>query len=720
MRQYFLAILLSLSILSNAQFTSPEFVAMNVLPYRSASSMGEGMFLVESEGKTGVVDRTGKMIFSTQFDKQSSAQKAYYPRYVGGKVVMYKNRKAGLIDNKGNVIVPFQYDDARLEGDYSTGLVTFKNFAGSAYGFVDFTGKQIVPNMFQSIQELPGFLIVKGGNMFGMMNKKGEWILQPEYSTCFVDNSGKMLVLYKADECQLFDATGKLLFKSDTNTLKMYSPSEGMISAKKGDKYGYLNTKGAWVVPAQFDYVGRFQPNGVAIVGNRKAGALHQGLIDKTGKILAPLIHKKMGYAFGSNLIEVGDTATSLMGYMDSKGKWVIKATFMNAYGFDKFGGAWVQKLDKKWVYIDVTGKELGGRTDGAQQYFGPDGFAIVQKPAGNIQIIDKTGKTIKETPFVKSFSKISEERILYQSKDNNLIGYMDLNGDTICGPIYGPGSQDFSDGMAMVQGTYWRKYGFINQQGKLVIPIAYDTISSFVDGWAIFKKNGQYGLIDKTGKEATLPRTYKWMGDQGSGVIVGKTFGIGIPGWRTYYIDATTLKEFLTVDYSVTYGFQGEYAAIQKDFGTTFYFLSRKGVLSEKIDSIDFLSTGLEGIYPTRKRFGNYGYINVKGKWVTPPNYRSALTFSNGFGRVQDLKTSKWGLVDKTGQEVVPAKYDELNVGEGGLIGYKDTFIWGVLDKTGKVLLYPQFNLLSNFSKDRAIAMPGVTYMIAKSPLLK
>jgi len=53
-------------------------------------------------------------------------------------------------------------------------------------------------------------------------------------------------------------------------------------------------------------------------------------------------------------------------------------------------------------------------------------------------------------------------------------------------------------------------------------------------------------------------------------------------------------------------------------------------------------------------------------------------------------------------------------------LIGYKDTFIWGVLDKTGKVLLYPQFNLLSNFSKDRAIAMPGVTYMIAKSPLLK
>jgi hypothetical protein len=500
----------------------------------------------------------------------------------------------------------------------------------------------------------------------------------------------------------------------------MYSSSEGLVTAKKGDKYGYLNAKGAWVIQPQFDYVGLFQSNGLAIVGNRKPGVLYQGLIDRTGKVVTPLQYKKMGSAFYSNLLVAVDTTTNLVGYLNSTGKWAIQPIYKDGNAFDAFGGAWVKGADNKWIYIDVTGKSLGGRTDGGSQYFYSDGLVIVEKPAGKIQIVDKSGKTIKETPFVKAFGNVSEGFIRYQSRDNNLIGYMDLNGDTICGPVYGVGSNDFSDGMALVQASNWRKYGFINTQGKMVIPFAYDTINSFVSGWALYKKNGQFGLIDKTGKEATLPRTYKWMGDLGSGVIVGKTFGIGTPGWRTYYIDATTLKEFLTVDYPMTYGFQGDYAIIQKDFGTTFYLMNRKGVLGEKIDSIDNLFGGSEGLYPTRKRLGNDGYINVQGKWVTPPTYKATHEFKNGFGKVQDAKTQKWGLVDKTGKEVVPPKYDELNIGEDGMIGYKERSSWGVLDKTGKVLLYPQFDFLSNFSKGRAIGKPGTTRMLAKSPLLK
>jgi len=366
--------------------------------------------------------------------------------------------------------------------------------------------------------------------------------------------------------------------------------------------------------------------------------------------------------------------------------------------------------------------------TDGSRVYFGADGFAIFEKPGGKMQIIDQNGKTVKLTPLVKAFGNISEDRIRFQSTEPsyymgrtmNLIGYMDLNGDTICAAQYGLGSQDFSDGMAMVQAAYSQQYGFINASGRLVIPIIYDTITSFMDGWALYKKNGQFGLIDKTGKEAALPRTYKWMGERSGGVIVGKTFGVGIPGWRTYYIDAATLKEFLTVDHPVTYGFKGDYAIVQKEFGTSYYLMNRKGVLSEKIDTIDNMSGGSDGMYPTLKRFGHYGYINVQGKWAIPPIYKVTMEFKNGLGRVQDLKTDKWGLVDKTGKEVSPLKFDELNLGDDGTISYQERHYWGVADKTGKVLLYPQFDFLSNFSKGRAIAKPGPSRMLVKSPLLK
>ena len=57
---------------------------------------------------------------------------------------------------------------------------------------------------------------------------------------------------------------------------------------------------------------------------------------------------------------------------------------------------------------------------------------------------------------------------------------------------------------------TYTQKgrFGYVDKNGKIVIPIQYDSAESFAHGRAIVSKRGSYGIINKRGK-AVVPLRY-------------------------------------------------------------------------------------------------------------------------------------------------------------------------------------------------------------------
>ena len=61
-------------------------------------------------------------------------------------------------------------------------------------------------------------------------------------------------------------------------------------------------------------------------------------------------------------------------------------------------------------------------------------------------------------------------------------------------------------DGLASVK--RYGKYGFIDQTGKVVIPLKYDDALYFNEGLASVKRNGKWGFIDKDGK-VMIPLKY-------------------------------------------------------------------------------------------------------------------------------------------------------------------------------------------------------------------
>ena len=68
-------------------------------------------------------------------------------------------------------------------------------------------------------------------------------------------------------------------------------------------------------------------------------------------------------------------------------------------------------------------------------------------------------------------------------------------------------------------------KWGYINSEGKEVIPPKYDTTFDFKNGIAIVKQNNYYGLIDKQENEL-LPFEYEMIEPCINGVRKAKKDG--------------------------------------------------------------------------------------------------------------------------------------------------------------------------------------------------
>jgi hypothetical protein len=101
----------------------------------------------------------------------------------------------------------------------------------------------------------------------------------------------------------------------------------------------------------------------------------------------------------------------------------------------------------------------------------------------------------------------------------------------------------------------------------------------------------------------------------------------------------------------------------------------------------------------------------------VIPAKYDSCDSFKYDYCRIRNA--GKWGIIDKSGKEIVEPKYENIVPGENDLFIFYDK-AWGIMDKTGKILVQPTYYTITPFEKERALARLGKTYTLIKSPLAK
>jgi hypothetical protein len=257
---------------------------------------------------------------------------------------------------------------------------------------------------------------------------------------------------------------------------------------------------------------------------------------------------------------------------------------------------------------------------------------------------------------------------------------------------------ESFSEGLAAVAKD--GKYGYINKSGEEVVPCIYAGVSSFSDGFAIVRNNRKVGVIDKSGKEI-LPcdydNVYRWEETfyeqlRGNIAIVDEK-GIIVPAGYDYVIQVKNADDLIAVGidkngYERVWGFMDR--ATKKEIIPCIYEIQNN-------DNWGYQCSFSEGLISVGKNF-KYGLIDKTGKQVMPFRYVKIDDFSEGLALVWTA-AEEWyrmGYIDKTGKEIIPCVYENASPFSEGLACVKKNDKYGFIDKNGKEAIPFIYNMTS------------------------
>ena len=204
-----------------------------------------------------------------------------------------------------------------------------------------------------------------------------------------------------------------------------------------------------------------------------------------------------------------------------------------------------------------------------------------------------------------------------------------------------------FSFGLAGVRKN--RKWGFIDEKGKLIIQPIYDKIQYFtVNGLCPVVKNGKSGFIDKTGKEI-IPIIYDDARSQQLDdiVIVQKN-----KRWAFFDNKGKQLSDFV----------------FDEVFSTEHYDFSKD--IFDRSQSTYFKN----GVVLVRNG-KNYEFINEKIKPAFPNNKFDSATVFDAFKNAIVKRNGKYGMIKSDGQIKVPLEYNFIEPYDSNHGNYSEYF---------------------------------------------
>ena len=222
-------------------------------------------------------------------------------------------------------------------------------------------------------------------------------------------------------------------------------------------------------------------------------------------------------------------------------------------------------------------------------------------------------------------------------------------------------------------------KHGFLDADGREVLPCFFTYISDFKDGYARTNyggsmvlrdepNGGQWGLIDTLGRE-TIPRRYYYLDTPGEGLAAFMLEQFGNYG----YVDVKG-NVAITPRFAVARPFSGGVAVVSYN-NVNYGLVDRNG---NEVSSFCYKRIGKfhDGLAPFNTNlYGmNFqgmeprcGYIDTEGREVLPAKWDDAGEFSEmrapvmRFGEnSEDFYDARWGYIATNGQLVVPFKYHE------------------------------------------------------------
>ncbi|NYR10875.1 WG repeat-containing protein [Psychrobacter sp. BI730] len=212
----------------------------------------------------------------------------------------------------------------------------------------------------------------------------------------------------------------------------------------------------------------------------------------------------------------------------------------------------------------------------------------------------------------------------------------------------YGFANGHLTNGVLIVQNTEGR-YGLLNKQGQLVVPLEYDYIVQLIDSEKMIeregdivkvKKNNKYGLINSSG-EVVLPLEYEDITSFSDKLLVVKING-------KYGLVDEKGRVVIDLKYDELGAISSNMAVAVKD--EDYKFINRCGVEEQGLGVYEYAGSFIDGLALVRKG-GKYGFINNKGQAVISIIYDFASEFNGDLALVE--KGGARHYVNKRGEKI-------------------------------------------------------------------
>jgi hypothetical protein len=275
--------------------------------------------------------------------------------------------------------------------------------------------------------------------------------------------------------------------------------------------------------------------------------------------------------------------------------------------------------------------------------------------------------------------------------KLNGKYGYIDENGTMVIEAKY-------EDAMAFIRGSavvsIKDKYGLIDKNGNEITPFQYDSIIPFSAACCIVQQNNKFGFIaNGTGKVLVDPnydRVYYYTDEL---CVVEKGQGLGIVNSEGKLMCEPVLQDLQE--------FNGP-CAIVTQYDTT--------------DQLNYLMSIVSG-----SGSGKAGLINRSGKIIIQPQYDEIFDdAAHGyyFPLIRDKNINAdtlpensplfyqglYGITDTTGKIIAVPQFDEQPVWGENFFRVRVNNKYGFADKSGKIVIPAQWEYATAFNEGKAI----------------
>jgi hypothetical protein len=381
------------------------------------------------------------------------------------------------------------------------------------------------------------------------------------------DDERPVRSIYKLARKKLADAEGGTVDRRRIpDALKSIWPRLGPWLEKHraldgAGRLGYIGADGRLAIPPVFERAWEFG-EGQAIVVRRGDPWYH--FIDPSGRVVSgPWSHAENyvdGLAAVSTFVNDRD---QLAGYVDPKGKWVVKPVhesskrFVSGLGVVETEGGQHQVIDASgrsvgpptsyppicgegvaWIWDGAvyrcfakTGKPAFERAVGGAGAFSEGLAAFIEPGAAKLGYLDARGATVIAPQFEEARPFTGGRAIVRLGTKYHIIdrtgalvsgpwqmvgeiaggrhavnvkgkwGYASAQSGELVVPARYPAAGPFFEGRAAAQHAKTKHFGHIDEEGEWIAPPIFDDAQSFSGGLARVKIDGAYGFVDRSGK---------------------------------------------------------------------------------------------------------------------------------------------------------------------------------------------------------------------------